>query len=119
MKRNHLFLLMALAAMLFSCKPDRPVTPSGYTIGSGVFVLNEGNFQFSNASLSFYDPQADTVANNLFYKVNNAPLGDVAQSLALADGKLYIVVNNSNLIYKVDANSLVCDTTKPFKLTDF
>ena len=119
MRKNRLFLLMALAALMFSCKPNEPVNPSKFNIGSGVFVLNEGNFQFSNASLTFYDPEADTVANNLFYKVNNAPLGDVAQSMALADGKLYIVVNNSNYIYKVDANTMVCDTTKPFKLTDF
>ena len=119
MKRNRLFWLLALAAMLFSCKPDQPASPSGYNIGAGVFVLNEGTFQFSNASLTFYDPEADTVANNLFYKVNNAPLGDVAQSMAMADGKLYIVVNNSNYIYKVDANTMVCDTTKPFKISDF
>jgi DNA-binding beta-propeller fold protein YncE len=119
MKRHHLFLLALVGVLLFSCKPDSPVTPSGYTIGSGVFVLNEGNFQFSNGSLSFYDPVADTVANNLFYRVNNAPLGDVAESIAMMDGKLYIVVNNSNLIYKVDANTMLCDTTKPFKLTDF
>ena len=84
-----------------------------------MLVLNEGNFQFSNASLTFYDPIADTVCNNLFYKVNDAPLGDVGESMTLVDGKLYIVVNNSNLIYKVDANSIVCDTTKPFKMTDF
>lgn len=119
MKKVNLFLISIIAALLFSCKPDTPVNPSGYNIGSGVFVLNEGNFQFSNASLSFYDPKADTVANNLFYKVNNAPLGDVAESMALVDGKLYVVVNNSNLIYKVDANTMVCDTTKPFKLSDF
>ena len=119
MKKVNLFLLALLVATLFSCKPDKPVNPNAYNLGSGVFVLNEGNFQFSNASLNFYDPQADTVANDLFYKVNSAPLGDVAQSLAIADGKLYIVVNNSNYIYKVDANSMVCDTTKPFKLGDF
>ena len=119
MKRNHLILLLAWAVMLFSCKPDKPVTPSGYNVGSGVFVLNEGNFQFSNASLSFYDPVADTVANNLFFKVNKAPLGDVGQSLALADGQLYVVVNNSKYIYKVDASTMVCDTTKPFKLGNF
>ena len=120
MKKANLFLISIVAALLFSCKPDKPaVNPSAYALGSGVLVLNEGNYQFSNASLSFYDPVADTVVNNLFYKVNDAPLGDVAESMALVDGKLYIVVNNSNLIYKVDANTMVCDTTKPFKLGDF
>jgi DNA-binding beta-propeller fold protein YncE len=118
MKRN-LFLLLALATLLFSCKPDQPVNPGAITIGSGVFVLNEGNFQFANSSLTFYDIEADTVINDLFYKVNNAPLGDVAESMALVDGKLYIVVNNSKYIYKVDANTIVCDTTKPYKMGGF
>ena len=125
MKKLNLLLLALVAALLFSCKPDEPVgpdqpdNPNAVNLGSGVFVLNEGNFQFSNASLTFYDMDAETVINNLFYKVNNAPLGDVAQSLAMVDGQLYIVVNNSNVIYKVDANTIVCDTTKPFKLGDF
>ena len=126
MKRLHLFLLALVAVLLFSCKPDQPIpnpvdpsdTIQPFNV-KGVFVLNEGNYQFSNASLSFYDPEADTVANNLFYKANNAPIGDVAQSLALAEGKLYIVVNNSNYIYKVDADTWECDLTQPFKLTDF
>ena len=119
MKKVNLLFMAVVALALFSCKPNPPVNPGGMSLGSGVMLLNEGNFLFSNASLSFYDPVADTVANNLFYKVNNAPLGDVAQSMAMAEGKLYIVVNNSNYIYKLDANSLVCDTTQPFKLTDF
>ena len=82
-------------------------------------MLNEGDYQFANSSLTFYDIEADTVVNDLFYKVNNAPLGDVAESMALVDGKLYIVVNNSKYIYKVDANTIVCDTTKPYKLGGF
>lgn len=114
-----MFLLLALAAMLLSCKPNKPVEPSEFTVGSGVFVLNEGLFQFSDGSLTFYDIEADTVVNNLFYKVNNAPLGDVPESMALVDGKLYIVVNSSNYIYKVDANTIAFDTTKPFKMVDF
>ena len=125
MGRKSLLLLAAFAVMLISCNPDpqpTPVDPND-SIQShelkGVYVLNEGNYQFSNASLSFYDIEADTVYNNLFYKANNAPIGDVAESMALVDNKLYIVVNNSNYIYKVDANTIECDLTKPFKLTDF
>ena len=127
MKKTKLFLLALLATALFSCKPDptpTPVDPSD-TIKphpvnlKGVYVLNEGVYMSSNASLSFYDPVADTAASFLFYKANNAPIGDVGQSLAMAEGKLYIVVNNSNLIYKVDANTIRIDMTKPFKLLDF
>ena len=114
-----MILLAVLSAMLFSCKPVQPVDPSALGLGSGVFVLNEGVYQFSNASLTFYDPAADTAANNLFYKANNIPIGDVAQSLAMSEGMLYIVVNNSNYIYKVNANTLVCDTSKTCKLDGF
>ena len=110
---------MALAAMLFSCKPNNPSQYNGMTVGSGVFVLNEGNFSFGGGSLTFYDPEADTVTNNLFVKVNNVPLGDVPESMALVDGKLYIVVNSGNYIYKVDANTIAFDTTKPYKMLDF
>ena len=125
MKRKPLFMLLVLAASLLACKPDpqpTPVDPND-TIQpielKGVYVLNEGNYQFSNASLSFYDIEGDTAYNNLFYKANNAPIGDVAESMALIGDKLYIVVNNSNYIYKVDANTIECDITKPYKLTDF
>jgi len=125
MKRKPLILLVVFATMLISCNPDPQPTPVGPndTIQpfelKGVYVLNEGNYLFSNGSLSFYDIEADTVYNNLFYKANNAPIGDVAESMALVGNKLYIVVNNSNYIYKVDANTIECDVTKPFKLTDF
>ena len=118
MKRINVFLLALLAALLFSCKPDNPVNPD-VTIGSGVFVLNEGNYTASNATLTFYDIEADTVTNYLFYRVNDVPIGDVAQSMCLIDGMLYIVVNNSNNIYKVYAYTVKIDTTKPYKMGDF
>lgn len=110
-----------MAVTLFSCKPQpSPVDPGTFNLGSGVLVLNEGVYQFSDGgSLTFYDPEADTVANKLFYKVNGIPIGDVPESMALLDGKLYIVVNSSNYIYKVDANTLALDTTKPYQLVDF
>lgn len=118
MKRIAIFLC-SLVLFLTSCNPDDPVTPDVMTVGKGVFVINEGTYTYANSTLTFYDPAMDTVANNLFYRVNGSPIGDVGQSLCLLDGKLYIVVNNSNYIYKVDASTIVCDTTQPYMLTDF
>ena len=121
MKRISIILscLLVVLASLTSCQPDLPTEPDVVSIGKGVFVINEGNFTYANSSLTFYNSEMDTVANNLFYRVNGAPIGDVGQSLTLLNGKLYIVVNNSNYIYKVDANTIVCDTTQPYILTDF
>lgn len=119
MRKISILLLIILPFVIGACQPDVPVTPGGVVVGKGVYVLNEGTYTFANGSLSFYDPEADTVANRLFYRANGSPIGDVAQSLALVDENLYIVVNNSNYIYKVNASSLACDTTQPFKLGDF
>lgn len=119
MKRLSLFVSCLLAVLLTSCGPKDPITPNEVTIGKGVFIINEGTFTYASSSLSFYNPETDTVANNLFYRANGSPIGDTGQSLTLIDGKLYIVVNNSKYIYKVDANTIVCDTTQPYILADF
>ncbi|MBO6025662.1 MAG: DUF5074 domain-containing protein [Bacteroidales bacterium] len=85
----------------------------------GVLVLNEGNFTYANASLTFYDPETNEVKNNVFMEANDVPIGDVGQSLTLLDGKLYIVVNNSNYIYKADAETFVCDLDQPYMISGF
>ena len=102
--RRQLFNIFILGLLLtfVSCKPDPEPTPQVANIAKGLFVLNEGTFTYANSSLTFYDPEADTVENNLFYRVNNAPLGDVANSMMLDETGMYIVVNNSKYIYKVD-----------------
>ena len=47
------------------------------TSGRGLFICNEGNFQYGNATLSYYDPTTKTVENEIFYRANAMKLGDV------------------------------------------
>ena len=68
----------------------------------GVFITCEGNFGWDNASLSFYDPAARTVENEIFIRANGMKLGDVAQSMTLHKGRGYVVVNNSGAVYVID-----------------
>lgn len=101
----NIFILGLLLAFV-SCNGDDPVTPKEHNIAKGLFVLNEGMFTNANSSLTFYDPEADTVENNLFYRVNLSPLGDVANSMMMDETGMYIVVNNSKYIYKVDPKTM-------------
>lgn len=73
--------------------------------GDGVFITNEGNFQYGNASLSYYDPVTQKVENEIFYRANAMKLGDVAQSMIIHDNVGWVIVNNSHVIFAIDLNT--------------
>lgn len=73
--------------------------------GNGLFIINEGNFQYGNASLSYYDPETGKVQNEVFLRANGYKLGDVAQSMAVRNGIGWILMNNSHVIFAIDVNT--------------
>lgn len=73
--------------------------------GKGLFIVNEGNFNYGNATLSYYNPATKEVENEIFYRANAMRLGDVAQSMTIYDGKGWVVVNNSHVIFAINPDT--------------
>lgn len=73
--------------------------------GKGLFITNEGNFMYGNASLCYYDPEQRRVENEVFVRANGFKLGDVAQSMTLHKGVGWVVVNNSGIIFAIDPDT--------------
>lgn len=65
---------------------------------NGIFVVNEGNFNWGNASVTFLDNTNNTVIQDIFTKSNNRSLGDVAESMTISGNLGYLLINNSNRI---------------------
>ncbi len=80
-----------------------------FDVPEGVLIGCEGNFQYGNATLSFYDPATESVENEVFLRANGMKLGDVAQSITLdPDGsRAWVVVNNSHVAFAIDTHTFV------------
>ncbi|MEG1863709.1 MAG: YncE family protein [Alistipes sp.] len=104
LRTTALLLLVALAASScmkweYNLDKDFSVNPQA---GRSLFVINEGNFQYGNATLSYYDTAKKTVENEVFLRANGQKLGDVAQSMVVRDNIGWIVVNNSHVLFAID-----------------
>lgn len=99
-------IAVGTCGMLQSCMKWDYGREEEFTIPShGLFITNEGNYQYGNATLSFYDPTSKSVENELFFRANGYRLGDVAQSMTIYDGKGWIVVDNSHVIFAIDTRT--------------
>lgn len=103
-KFRVLLVLLIVSTFLFtSCEKDE-ITIGKYE--NGAFILNEGAFNHTNASVSYYDFATNTVTNDIFASTNGRPIGDVLQSAYRANGKTFFVINNSSKVEIADENDI-------------
>lgn len=107
MHPSTLRLLLPLLWALLACKPEAPVPPAEPPLAARpIYVLNEGNFQWGNASLDLYYPDSGRVVSGAFSARNGRPLGDVLQSMTILGSRAFLVVNNTARVEVVDRETL-------------
>lgn len=110
----RIVIIFCVIAFFSACVKDKPqpAAVADVTLSSDkkVYIVNEGNFNAGNASISLYDTGNHSVVEDFYNTQNNTALGDVAQSITKINNEIYIVINNSNKI-------VVCDQSFKIKRT--
>lgn len=104
MKKIGLLYFLCLLSFI-ACNPDdnqSPISPIDSLFENGFFVLNEGGYTNNNASLDFYNYDADSLIRNIYFAQNAALMGDILQSVSKIDSSYYFVINNSGKILVTD-----------------
>ena len=100
-------LLISILLFQISCTGDEQEIVQNIddiSTANGFYILNEGGFTHNNASLDFYDYETDQISSSIYEAVNQAPLGDVFQSAYIYQNELFLVLNNSSKVLRLDEN---------------
>lgn len=115
LRKMKVAYFLSMLVVVNACKKDKPedqIQPTPViTNSTGVYIVNEGTFNFGTAKISYYNIATDVVTGDLFKPANNRSLGDVAQSMCFFNNKAYVVVNNSGKIEVVDPKTFVASAT--------
>jgi YVTN family beta-propeller protein len=103
------FVAILLLLSVYACKKDAPSQEpiSEAPVDFNALVVNEGNFQWGNASMSHINLSSGVVTGDVFSQANQRPLGDVFQSIAQVNSDLWLLVNNSQKIERIDKATFI------------
>lgn len=107
--KKRLLSILTLALLAVSCMDYGPMESECFDVDlsaeRSLIVLNEGNYMYGNASLSFYNPDSKSAENEVFARANGFKLGDVAQSASYYGGLVWVVVCNSGVVFALNPSS--------------
>lgn len=113
----QIFCVVALSMTINSCRGDvemilsediaigKPEVIKGY---KGFYLLNEGNMGTNKATLDYYDFSTGIYTRNIYSERNpHVPkeMGDVGNDIGIYNDKLWAVINVSNKIEVMDAET--------------
>jgi DNA-binding beta-propeller fold protein YncE len=113
---KKLFIITLFALSFCSCRkeivifPPEPevIFPPEFTSIQGFYLLNEGNMGMNKATLDYFDYETGTYYRNIYASANPTvpkELGDVGNDIAIYGSKLYAVINHSNKVEVMEAQT--------------
>jgi len=81
--------------------PDVPIVNTTNRVG----ILCEGNYMWGNARFDVYSVDSNKLYPNVFESENKKPIGDVLQSGYFDGSSIWLTVNNSGKILKLNSNT--------------
>ena len=109
--------LLFMLTFTYSCRGDIEILeseeievekPGDIEDYKGFYLLNEGNMGMNKATLDYYDFESGIYKRNIYAERNpDVPkeMGDVGNDIAVYGSKLYAVINVSNKVEVMDANT--------------
>ncbi len=113
---KKIIIICVLIGFCVSCDREMPpIAPNTTQVDStknselvGFYVLNEGNMGSNKCSLDFFDFESGEYKTNIFPSINPdvvKELGDVGNDLKIYGNRLYAVINCSNLVEVMEAQT--------------
>ena len=113
MRKLGIYLCVLL---LVACRGEEVIVPSEevqtgdpvHTEIVGMYLLNEGNMGSNKATLDYYDFRTGIYTRNIYSYINPSmaqSLGDVGNDLKIYGNRLYAVINASNFVEVMTADS--------------
>jgi hypothetical protein len=100
--KKYWLLIFVVLIVQSACKKEEPPIVEPPVLDGGVYILNEGNYQWGNGRIDYLRFADNVYSTDVFETVNSRPLGDVVQSMTALNGRGYIVVNNSSTVEVVE-----------------
>lgn len=99
-----------LLFLLLSCSKDEVNPPlPGYT--DGLWVVNEGPFGSGTGTLTWIARNGSRVEQDVFARINQRPLGNIAQSMQGNGNMGLVVVNNAGKVEWVNLQTMTSEGT--------
>lgn len=107
---KHILLSLAIASAwsMVSCEGNAQILnpPVQADYPGGIIAVNEGPFSSGSGSLTYISADKSRIEQEVFFNVNDYPIGAVLNSGELMDGLLYVVSNVSGRVEIVNRASM-------------